>query len=280
MGLGDLEQACFLDMEASQVYVMEYGCEDPQAVILLCGPFPSDRLFSLGEWAKWGRYLARHGITAVRFDYRGFGESTGRFVDMDFTKWLEDICQMSRWSSERFDNCPLVLHGMGMGALLAQKAFATGLGDALLMWSAPAHGLEILRQGLMVRLSMDMLLQPPGQRKTAQQYIAELKEGKTVQVDGYPWSAGLWESGEQLQLDREYSLEREGKQQGRPWYHLALADDMAPLARSSRVLRAMNPRAAIVPETPLNPDFTVFFEQNLSWIRKCAGQAAGRLDHA
>lgn len=275
MAIRGHEAARYLELGGEQVYAVEYGCENPVALVLLCGPFPSDRLFSLGVWAKWGRSLAAQGIAAIRFDYRGTGESTGNFARMDFSKWLQDIRAMGEWVATHADGVPLILHGMGMGALLAQKAFTSGLGKGLLMWSAPAHGTDILKQGLVVRLSMDMLLHPPGQRKTAQQYIDALRAGETVQVDGYPWSGGLWATGEALALDKEYAGPGEGSaKDGRPWRHLVLGDEMAPLSRSTRVLRAMNPRLAIIPDTPLNPDFPAFFEQNASWLRTCAQQVS------
>jgi hypothetical protein len=33
-----------------------------------------------------------------------------------------------------------------------------------------------------------------GERKTREAYIAELEAGATVEVEGYPWSEGLWQS--------------------------------------------------------------------------------------
>jgi hypothetical protein len=274
MGLSSFEKACYLQMGGEQVYAIDYGCPQPFAYVLLCCPFPSDRLFSLGVWAKWARFLASHRIGAVRFDYRGTGESTGDFAGMDFCKWMEDVCNLGEWACSRAGKAPMMLHGMGMGALLAQKAFNSGLGDGLLMWSPPEKAEDILRQGFLVRLSMDMLLLPPAQRQTPQQYVAQLKRGEIVQVDGYPWSANLWLSGETLTLDTEFAAPGEGADRcGRPWRHLVLQEEMAPLTRSARVLRAMNPRAAIVPDTPLNPDFSAFFGQNVSWLCRAAEQA-------
>src|SRR5512143_634236 len=264
MAKNDIETARYLDLGGERIYALAFGCEVPAAWVLLCGPFPSDRLFSLAAWCKWGRFLASRNIAAVRFDYAGSGESTGRFADQDLAAWTRNIEAMSDWVSSQAGGRPVFLHGLGMGGLLAQKAFAGGRGDGLLMWSPPAQAQDILKQGLMIRLSMDMLLFRMADRKSAKDYIELLKSGGTVQIDGYTWSSSLWSTAEGLNLDPEFACPGEGVEEktGRPWRHIVLDDGMSPLVKSQSMLRAMNPRAAVVPSAPLNRDFTGFFEPN------------------
>jgi len=271
MAKHELEAARYLELGGERVYTVSYGCEAPVAQVLLCGPFASDRLYSLAAWAKWARFLTKNDLAAVRFDYRGTGESTGRFSEMDFGTWLRDVEAMSDWAVSASGGLPLVLHGLGMGALLAQKAFAAGRGDGLLMWSPPAQALDILKQGLMIRLSMDMLLYRVEERKSAKDYVQELKSGGTVQIDGNTWSGALWSAGEHLFLDQAFAGPGEGKDEnGRLWRHVVLDDHMSPLVKSQSMLRAMNPRAAVVPSAPLNRDFNDFFGPQASWVRKIA----------
>lgn len=272
MAKNEFETARYLELDGERIYAISYCCEVPAAWVLLCGPFPSDRLFSLAAWAKWARYLVRNNIAAVRFDYSGTGESTGSFSEMDFGRWLRDVEGMCDWVSAHSGDLPLILHGLGMGALLAQKAFAAGRGDGLLMWSPPLHALEILKQGLRVRLSMDMVLYRVADRKSAKDYIQELKSGRSVQIDGYTWSSALWSTGEHLAMDQSYTAPGEGmdEKSGRPWQHVVLDDRMSPLVKSQSMLRAMNPRTTVVPSAPLNRDFSDFFERNASWIHRSA----------
>jgi hypothetical protein len=271
MAKHELEAARYLELGGERVYTVRYGCEAPVAQVLLCGPFAPDRLYSLAAWAKWARFLTKNDIAAVRFDYRGTGESTGRFSEMDFGTWLRDVEEMADWAVSESGGVPLVLHGLGMGALLAQKAFAAGRGDGLLMWSPPAQALDILKQGLMIRLSMDMLLYRVDERKSAKDYVQELKSGGTVQIDGNTWSGTLWSAGEHLFLDQAFAGPGEGKDEnGRLWRHVVLDDRMSPLVKSQSMLRAMNPRAAVVPSAPLNRDFNDFFRPQASWVRDIA----------
>lgn len=266
----EFETARYLELGGERIYAISYACKAPKAWVLFCGPFPSDRLYSLAACAKWARFLARSSISAVRFDYSGTGESSGCFSEMDFERWIRDIEGMCNWVSTQSGDLPIILHGLGMGALLAQKVFSSGRADGLLMWSPPLHGIEILQQGLTIRLSMDMLLYHVSERRSASYYIQELKTGRPVQIDGYAWSSALWSTGENLSLDLSFVAPGEGKEEksGRFWQHVELDDHLSPLVKSQHILRAMNPRAAIVPSVVLSRDFGDFFEHNVSWIRR------------
>lgn len=263
---GAWETARYLDMGGERLYTIVFGCERPVAKVLLCGPFPADRLYSLAAWVKWARFLARNNILAIRFDYRGTGESTGTFTETNFHHWLDNVREMTAWAAAEYGHAPLVLHGKEMGGLLAQKVFASGSGDCLLMWSPPASARELLRQGLTLRLSMDLMLLKPGERKSAETYLSELNAGRPLEVDGYTWSTGLWQSSAELTLDQKFARRGEGNDLERPWNHVLLGQELAPLVKSPRLLRVMNPRSALVPESQLNPDFLHFFQTNLNWL--------------
>ncbi len=282
LAMNESEQAQYLELGGERVYTVRYAAGTPQAWVLLCGPFPSDRLYSLAAWARWGRYVAGRGLSAVRFDYSGTGESTGRFSDMDFLRWQGDIKRLYDRVAGEAGGLPVILHGLGLGGLLAQQAFAAGRGAGLLMWSPPAHGLDVLKQGLMIRLSMDMLLQRAADRKTAKDYIDGLLAGGTVQIDGYAWTRALWTTGEAMSLAPALAAPGEGTDgpAGRPWRHVVLDDRLSPLVKSQSMLRAMNPRAAVVPSAPLNRDFGEFFEANAKWLLDAAGRRKGAGGHA
>lgn len=86
--------------------------------------------------AKW---CAAGGMGSIRFDYRGNGESAGRFEDMTIGDWLDDARAMFR----TFARGPQIVVGSSMGGwlavLLARAGFRTEAAHiAALVLIAPA----------------------------------------------------------------------------------------------------------------------------------------------
>jgi alpha-beta hydrolase superfamily lysophospholipase len=127
------ERAGYFPVPDAHLYTVLHQVEAPLARVLLVGPFTSERHTSYGLWLQWARYLAARRIEVVRFDYRGIGESTGVFAEMSFRSWVDDVERLSAWLRKREQNAPLILHGLGMGGLLAAKAFHNGEADALVL---------------------------------------------------------------------------------------------------------------------------------------------------
>jgi hypothetical protein len=259
--------ARYLDHEGEQLYVVLHGAENPAAQVLLAGPFPSERVFSYLPWVRWGRYLARNGIQALRFDYRGCGESTGAFEKQSLTGWMDDMRACIAFLRSQTPGLPLVLHGLGFGGLLAAKLFSRQTGDALLLWSPPNGGREALRAALMRRLAIDIGLFKAGQRKSWKDYMAELEQTGVLELEGYPCSRDLWREGNQFPLITPPASEPPGAQsQSRPWKLVNLDKSAEPLIGGIGQWRAANPEG-VNERVRINPDLSQLFEENLLWIR-------------
>jgi hypothetical protein len=206
-----LEHAGYLEFRGVHLYSVLHGVADPVARVLLIGPFAQNRHYSYVPWVRWARFLAARGIEALRFDYRGVGESTGVFEEMGFGSWKEDVEFLTGWLKSRSPDVPLILHGLELGALLASKAFASGAGDALLLWSAPRNANEVLRRALS-RMAVDQMLKSADERKALSDCVRQLETGQSQGVDGYQWSGKLW--GESLQFEAPFA---KGDEAGTEW---------------------------------------------------------------
>lgn len=91
-------------------------------------------------------FAAARGWPAVRFDYRGHGESDGRFEDFSLQDWLEDALTVIDGTVG-----PLVLVGSSMGAWLAVHATSarpTRVVALLTLAAAPDFTERLLRPTL------------------------------------------------------------------------------------------------------------------------------------
>jgi pimeloyl-ACP methyl ester carboxylesterase len=255
------ERAGYFPVPGAHLYTVLHQVEVPLARVLLIGPFASERHTSYGLWLQWARYLAARRIEVVRFDYRGIGESTGVFAEMSFRSWVDDVERLSAWLRKREQNAPLILHGLGMGGLLAAKAFHNGEADALVMWSAPLNANKVLRSALQRWIGPQQLLKREEDRHPPSHYFRLLDEGQSVEVDGYEWTPELWR--ESLSFDL-------------PGAMVPPNDTAASYRRPVRMVQLGKNAAPLVPGGLLlgfeeSKDFSWLFAPNYEWIASSFG---------
>jgi len=249
------EQPGYFEVPGAHLYTVLHRVEVPIARVLLVGPFASARHYSYIYWAQWARYLAHRGVEVLRYDYRGVGESEGVFEGMSFDQWSEDVQLLSGWLRNRSPDVPLVLHGLEMGAILAARAFYSGIGDLLLLWSPSANANQSLRSDLLRWLALQQLSTDSCERKPASVFIRQLEEGSFLEVAGYRWSSRLWHDSFEVELPpglgNEPSLRSEN---ARPLRIVSLGKEAAPLVKSGY----------LADEKP--KDFTWLFVENWDWM--------------
>jgi hypothetical protein len=230
------ERAGYFPVSGAHLYTVLHEVKNPVARVLLVGPFASERHNSYLPWIRWARYLAEENIEVLRYDYRGIGESTGDFEQMTFEDWSHDVRLLSAWFESRAPHVPLVLHGLGLGAILAGRAFDEGIGEGLLLWSPPANANQALRATLMRWVGLEQIFKFGDDRKSASDYIRELESGSPLEVDGYRWSVGLWRDSFDFALPAALTSEDSAaRAYQRPVKIVKLTRDAAPLAKGGLV---------------------------------------------
>src|SRR5215831_8394662 len=85
-----VEQVDYCLIDGTQAYSVLYRSVKPSAQLLMAGHFVTERPFAYAPLVRWARYLADRGVSTLRFDYRGCGESGGAFEKFTLHSWLED----------------------------------------------------------------------------------------------------------------------------------------------------------------------------------------------
>ena len=265
------ERAGYVEFHGEHIFSVLHTCPDPVARVLLTGPFASERYFSWVPWVFWGRFLAAHGIEALRFDYRGVGESTGKFEDFGFNDWNKEVEFLARFLQSRSPKLPLILHGLELGAVFASKAFAAAIGDAMLLWSAPASANQALRRPLARHGFKNMFA-----RKSAVDYIRELETTGRLEVEGYTWSDRLWRESNAFLTADVPSAAGTSHAPGAP---SAYSDSRRPV----RVVSLEGTPASVLKGSALgsivsvNLDLKDLYTENLAWLMAALPAAQERL---
>lgn len=255
--------------EDSLYFVHHRALTERRAAVLLAGPLGLERAHGYVVWVRWARFLAARGVEVLRLDYRGSGESTGRFDEMTFPRWEEDLRTGLEHLRRASPGVPLMVHGLRLGALLAARVFRTERVDGLLMWEPPESGRAHLMEVLRRKVAADNLEGTGGEARSREDYVTELEAGRRVEVEGLPWSRGLWRSSE------GYGLAVPEKDEARPWRVVHL--DGRPAERhlapgKSRSVRAPRPFFWTT-SNRLLPELAELYEDGLGFI---SGTGAGQ----
>jgi hypothetical protein len=249
------EEAGYFEVAGTHLYTVLHRVSEPLARVLLVGPFASERQNSYLPWVRWARYLAARRFEVLRYDYRGVGESLGRFEEATFKDWSDDLQVLGKWFMKRDPTLPLLIHGLEIGGLLAGRCFQSGMGDALLLWSPPADANQALRSTLLRWVGLEQLLKPGAERRSAGDYIRELEQGKSIEVEGYQWSTRLWRDAFDWKLPAEINSEPGANVGQRQVRIVKLPKEAAPLVKGGFV------------GADEVKDFNWLFAENAEWIQ-------------
>ncbi|MBD3321029.1 MAG: alpha/beta fold hydrolase [Chitinivibrionales bacterium] len=99
--------------------------------IVFCHGFTAQRMGPDYLFVKLSRRLAAQGISSLRFDFAGCGESQGHFFDMTLSTMNEDLVSAIRFVRRRWGTHPTFLLGHSLGgsaaALCASRVKASGI---------------------------------------------------------------------------------------------------------------------------------------------------------
>jgi pimeloyl-ACP methyl ester carboxylesterase len=120
----------------------------PPRVLVLCAPLWREGIRAHRVLRQLGVRLAKLGLSVLRFDYTGAGDSAGDTEDGDVATWLGDIAAAVDEAKRTKGVVRVTLLGLRFGATLAALAAAArGDVERLVLWEPVREGRRYLAEG-------------------------------------------------------------------------------------------------------------------------------------
>lgn len=168
---------------------------------VFCDPFAEEKLWAQRVLVNFARELAERGYPVLRFDYMGTGDSEGEFEDCSIETKLSDIHCAFKTLQEKVRGIESVgLVGLRFGATLANLSAINGdTIKRLILWEPIINGASYMQEMLRINLATQSAVYKEIRWNT-EALIQIMKDGKTVNVDGYEMSWPLYEQSTGIDL--------------------------------------------------------------------------------
>jgi pimeloyl-ACP methyl ester carboxylesterase len=198
--LGLRESFGFVGSPGNRIAVMAHIPLGPsRATVVICSSILGDLPKNYRREVGLGRTLAGRGIKALRFHYRGCGNSDGSSAVTGFPSMCEDARMVTQTLTV---GGPVAFVGTRMGALIAANVAASWPGAALALLEPVVNAAGFYREGFRARMMRDLKDQV-SERPSSERLLAELDEKGVIDVFGYPVDRHLYHSTRLLNLDEQ-----------------------------------------------------------------------------
>ena len=165
------------------------------SAFVFCHPLAEEKLWAHRAFVSFARELAAAGHPVLRFDYRGNGDSDGAFSDCSLASLAQDvraaIAQVRLMTGVQM----VTLLGLRAGATLACIVAAQndpGI-DRLILWAPIVDGARYMQDLLRINLTTQMATDKEV-RYDREALVEQMRQGSTVNVDGYEMTYRLYEN--------------------------------------------------------------------------------------
>ena len=161
-----------------------------------CHPFGEEKMASHSIATKTARALCNLGVTVIRFDYSGTGDSEGELDEVTLHDWHQDLSLAIKYLKANSSVEKVGLWGLRLGAHLALRYAATEQDfdpACLILWQPVFEPEAFFKQFLRQKLSTEIATQTAG-GLGVKGMVAELEKGISQEVIGYPISESMYKS--------------------------------------------------------------------------------------
>jgi len=195
-----MEEGFFFDVDGSRLFAMAHrpGGAARGVAVVVCHPYGEEKQLSYPVLVGFARRLAEDGFPALRFDARGYGDSTGEIEDATVETHIADTLAAARLARERLGVARIVLLGLRFGGLIAALAAERDAACAgLVLWSPTVSGSQYVDDMIRKRLFAEVL----AKRKVSRADItAELERAGRLEIEGNFLTRGLRDEAAAIEL--------------------------------------------------------------------------------
>jgi exosortase A-associated hydrolase 2 len=179
-----MEEGFFFDADGQRLFGMAHRPDAASRAVALvvCHPYGEEKQLSYPVLVAFARRVAADGFPVLRFDARGYGDSTGELEDATVESQIAETLVAARVARERFGTDRVVLLGLRFGALVAALAAEREPACAgLVLWSPVVSGSQYADDLVRKRLFAEVL----AKRKVSRADItAELERAGRLEIEG------------------------------------------------------------------------------------------------
>lgn len=139
-----MKNTYWLDGTLGKIFVIEHRVSYKKPVVVICHGFPGNHIGPHNIYSIMSKKLEQQGISTVRFDFGGFGNSDGFIEDASLTSLSGDLDSVFKFVKSNYSES-IGLLGFSMGGAVSILKSPSLQPDALALWSPLSKNIEVTR---------------------------------------------------------------------------------------------------------------------------------------
>ncbi|MCX7598004.1 MAG: alpha/beta hydrolase, partial [Armatimonadetes bacterium] len=171
-------------------------------VAVMADPFAEEKKCAHRVLAETAGALAEAGVTVLRFDYGGTGDSEGDFCDQTLADWEQDLVVACEWTRRELAPTGLALAGVRLGAVLVARVAPIVKPDVLVLVAPVTDGKAYWQENFRRQLIKEKLT--AGESATAEKLRAA-EAAEFFDLAGWLVSRRMREELQSIRLSPQYA---------------------------------------------------------------------------
>lgn len=151
--------------------------------VVFCHPYGEEKQFSYRIFVRFAHELQKRGVSSLRFDCRGYGDSDGLIEEATVESQVTDTLAAIDVAQAQLGVRRVALLGLRLGGLVAALAAEqTAAAAGLVLWSPITDGKSYVRE--LIRKKLFGLISAGESKKSEEEIRRELEDSGRTEIQG------------------------------------------------------------------------------------------------